>query len=104
MAKNKLTKWIIGASSVAAFTGFIGTVQQFDATKQTAAAPIETAVQADTLNSEKDAVKAEWQVAVNDSDDDDYKGEDMDNANTGSLNGGTTNVSQPAPTSRTRAS
>ena len=37
MAKNNLVKWIIGATSVAAFTGFIGVAKQFDTTKANAA-------------------------------------------------------------------
>lgn len=36
MAKHTLTKWVIGLSSVVAFTGFVGLSKQADATKAAA--------------------------------------------------------------------
>lgn len=101
MAKSKLTKWIIGATGVAAFTGFIGGVHQFDTTKQSASAPI-----VDTLKAETDAVKQEWQAAINNSEDDDNFSNIGSTQNTSNLNlsGGTTTVPQTVQTPRTRAS
>lgn len=59
MAKNNLVKWIVGASSVLAFTGFIGMAKEFDAS-QTKAAASDGTVKDETYKFMEDPVKDEF--------------------------------------------
>lgn len=117
MAKNNLVKWIIGATSVAAFTGFIGVAKQFDATKANVSTANEGDVQSATTANE-DATKQEWQQSENesffghegrehDNDDEGEEGEHggyfQDNTGNSSVSGNNT-TTQPTQKHRSRAS
>ncbi|HJV47374.1 MAG TPA: hypothetical protein VJ824_16780 [Bacillota bacterium] len=58
MANNQLTKWFIGLSSVALFTGFIGLTERYDQDTQSAANTKSNSM--DTQMSRQDAIRQEW--------------------------------------------
>lgn len=60
MAQKKLTKWIVGAATVAAFTGFIGSINQLDGTKESATGTANDKWDQATAAVEEDQVKQEW--------------------------------------------
>jgi len=72
MAKNKMSKWIIGAASVFAFTGFIGSLNQIDGTKESASGISNDKLDNATAYVENDPVKEEWMISHHHHDDDDY--------------------------------
>jgi hypothetical protein len=105
MAKNKLTKWIIGAASIAAFTGFIGSINQLDATKQSALGPTNEIKDNTTTTVENDPIKEEWlHSSYFEEEDEDDHGEKAEySSSRNSMNGGNGQTSQQ-PQIRSRAS
>lgn len=73
MAKNKMTKWIVGAASVFAFTGFIGSINQLDETNPDTAGTVNDPWNHTTASVEQDLVRNEWMNSYfYEEDDDDY--------------------------------
>lgn len=60
MANGKLVKWIVGATSVLAFTGFVGMAKDFDSTLQDKASASDDKVKKETKEAVKDPVKDEF--------------------------------------------
>ena len=105
MAKNKLTKWIIGAASIAAFTGFIGSINQLDATQQSASGKTNETVDNTTVAVENDLVKEEWLHSsyYEEEEDDDHEEKAEYTTSRNSMNSGNGQTSQQ-PQIRSRAS
>ncbi len=122
VAKNNLVKWIVGATSVLAFTGFVGLAKEFDSTQQNKASASDETVKSETINSVKDPVKDEFLGADSnqvykdgekyeykkkhhDDDDDDDDDDDNDNyENKGGYTQGSGNTEPTTKKYRTRAS
>lgn len=121
MAKNNMVKWVIGATSVATFTAFVGVAKQFDSTKTNTATASDVATQTVTNNSGTDTTKEEFK-ATNPSlfGEEEHKGKKHDDEegeeegeysehggttkNSGASVSGNTNTTQISPTSTPRTS